>query len=235
MDKYYIDISKENFNMMGPNTLRLLDELLEDITVQSENQRILDLGCGKALNSLYLAKEKKAIVYSVDLWISAEENFQSAKAWSMENRILPFHVDANQLPFSKEYFDGIVCIDAYHYFGMSPEFFGEKILPLVKAGGFIAIVVPGLKEIPSGRPMELLKEWLGDEIDSFQTVEVWDKILGDSPEIESKEVKEMKAMEEPWEDWFSTGHEYAIHDRQLLEAGLYDYVDFISMIIRKKK
>lgn len=33
------------------------------------------------------------------------------------DRVIPIHADANELPYADEYFDAIVSIDAYHYFG----------------------------------------------------------------------------------------------------------------------
>ena len=45
--------------LMGPNSVRLLAEMLEKCPID-EGLRILDLGCGKGLTSLFLAKETKA-------------------------------------------------------------------------------------------------------------------------------------------------------------------------------
>jgi len=36
--------------------------------------RVLDLGCGKALSSIFLAKEYGTQVWATDLWISATDN-----------------------------------------------------------------------------------------------------------------------------------------------------------------
>ena len=43
-------------NMMGPNALKILEELTEGIKLTSD-MKILDLGCGKGLTSIFLAKE----------------------------------------------------------------------------------------------------------------------------------------------------------------------------------
>jgi cyclopropane fatty-acyl-phospholipid synthase-like methyltransferase len=59
--------------LMGPNSLRNLEELLikHPITISTS---VLDLGCGKGLTSLAIANETGAKVYANDLWISAEDN-----------------------------------------------------------------------------------------------------------------------------------------------------------------
>lgn len=43
-------------NMMGPNALKILEELTEGIKLTSD-MKILDLGCGKGLTSIFLAKD----------------------------------------------------------------------------------------------------------------------------------------------------------------------------------
>ena len=48
-------------NMMGPNCVRIIDELTENIKIKPD-MRILDLACGCGLTSIYLAQEYKAAV-----------------------------------------------------------------------------------------------------------------------------------------------------------------------------
>lgn len=55
------DIYKELFNkeyLMGPNSVRLLEEMLEKYPLE-QGIRVLVLGCGKGLTSLFLAKDQK--------------------------------------------------------------------------------------------------------------------------------------------------------------------------------
>lgn len=99
-----VDKYKELFTdqfLMGPNSVRLLDEMLEKSQIP-EGQRILDLGCGKGLTSLFLAKETKAQVYATDLWINATENNERFKEWGIDDCVIPIHADANDLPYANE-------------------------------------------------------------------------------------------------------------------------------------
>lgn len=43
-------------NMMGPSSVVILEELLKQQPLRS-GMRVLDLGCGRGLTSLFLAKE----------------------------------------------------------------------------------------------------------------------------------------------------------------------------------
>jgi len=61
--------------LMGPNSVRLLDELIEEYPLPSESDMcVLDLGCGNGITSMFLAKETGAKVYAADLWITEEAN-----------------------------------------------------------------------------------------------------------------------------------------------------------------
>lgn len=61
--------------MMGPNSIRILEELFNRYPLQlTPDDSVLDLGCGMGITSLVIAKETGAKVYANDLWVSAEEN-----------------------------------------------------------------------------------------------------------------------------------------------------------------
>ena len=142
-EKYRSFFTKEY--LMGPNSLRLLDEMLEKYPLK-EGSRVMDLGCGMGITSLFLAKEAKVNVFATDLWISATRNAENFKKWNVEDRIIPIHADANDLPYAHEYFDAIVSIDAFHYFAAKKGVFEEKILPFLKKDGVLVVAMPGLKE-----------------------------------------------------------------------------------------
>ena len=55
---------------MGPNVLWLTEFLCEKMDLKP-GMRVLDLGCGKALSSVFLAKEYGVQVWATDLWKSA--------------------------------------------------------------------------------------------------------------------------------------------------------------------
>ena len=73
MEDYREYVSTET--MMGPNSVRILAELLDKYPLRlASDDLILDLGCGTGLTSLCIAKETGARVFANDLWISAEDN-----------------------------------------------------------------------------------------------------------------------------------------------------------------
>jgi len=235
-----VEIYKKYFTkeyMMGPNALRLLGEIVEDNLEATSGGNVLDLGCGAALSSLYLANETSAdTVWALDLWVSATDNMKRICENGLENKIIPIHGDALALPFAHEYFDSIISVDTYHYFGCEEKVFAEKIMPFIKKGGYALIVMPGLKEEPSGMMKELMDEWAGDETYMFKTKEWWAKHIayGCEEHIEVQ-VYESEHFEQVWQEWFDSGHEYGIRDKEFVDVGEEDILNFVMLIIKKKE
>ncbi len=221
--------------LMGPNSVRVLHELLEKYPLSlSKNDIMLDLGCGKGLTSLALAKEFSAKIYANDLWISAEENEQRFMKWGIQDQVIPSQEDANELKFDKKFFQALVSVDAYHYFATGHDFFVDKILPFLKDGAEVLIGIPGMKNEYSGRSEELISEWLGDEAYMFKSASEWKEIIGDNDRIEVAETWEMECFDLAWSEWFATEHKYAIGDKQFFETLIKPYTGFVGIYVKLK-
>lgn len=232
MKKYEKYLTREY--LMGPNCLRLLKELV-DAAPEALQGRVLDLGCGCGLTSLYAAQETGARqVYAMDLWIAASENWKRIQNWGMEHNIIPIHGDAAGMPFAEEYFDAVISLDAYHYFGREKGFFQEKVLPLLKKGGYALLAVPGIKKEWEGPVPQIMQEWAGEEWDYFHSCPWWQSLLQEGYEDKmTVQVWEAACHAAAWEDWFRSGHEYALADKACMEKGLAQHTNFVMMLIRK--
>jgi cyclopropane fatty-acyl-phospholipid synthase-like methyltransferase len=133
------DIGSVNENEMGPNSMWLTEFLSQNIELK-KGMKVLDLGCGKAISSIFLAKEFGVEVWAVDWWISAERNMKLIKEMGVEQLVHAIHAEAHNLPFDEEFFDVILSMDAYHYFGTDEMYF-EYITSFLKSKGEIGIVV----------------------------------------------------------------------------------------------
>jgi cyclopropane fatty-acyl-phospholipid synthase-like methyltransferase len=94
-------------NQMGLNPLWLTEWLCEKMPLTS-GMRVLDLGCGKALSSIFLAKEYGVQVWAADLWIKPTDNYERIRQAEVEDQVFPIHADARSLPFAEGYFDAIL-------------------------------------------------------------------------------------------------------------------------------
>lgn len=230
-NKYDPNFIKEN--LMGPNSMKMLEELTNSMELDKES-RVLDLGCGRGLTSIFLAKEFGVQVFATDLWISPTENHKRFKFVDVENQIIPIHADAHELPYADEYFDAVFSIDSYHYFGTRAEYMDEKLAPHVKKGGIIGIAIPGLKEEFDGDiPSEMLQCWKPEDLSTIHSCQWWREVLNKSERIKIDSIEEMEGYNECWNDWLSADNPYAKKDYLAMKAGAYKYMNFISIKARK--
>ena len=231
-EKYKEFFTKEF--LMGPNSIKLLDELLEKAPKELTG-RVLDLGCGKGLTSLFLARETSAEqVFATDLWISATTNARSFEAWGEEEKIIPIHADAMELPYAEEYFDAIVSIDSYHYFGCADNVFAEKILPLLKKGGYALLAMPGLKQEFGENVPALMDEWAGEDAKTFHSCGWWKNRIKQGVEGQVEvTVMESERYNDIWNDWYQSGHEYAMQDKVFMDRGVAEMMNFVLLMVKK--
>jgi cyclopropane fatty-acyl-phospholipid synthase-like methyltransferase len=152
-NKYDHNFVKEN--LMGPNSLKILEELMHGAEIE-KGLRVLDLGSGRGLTSIFLAKEYDVQVFAVDLWISPSDNYERFKAYGLDKKIIPLCLDASSLPFADDYFDAVISVDAYHYFGNNESYFDNQLSGVLKQDALVALAFPGMKfEVHSDIPSEM--------------------------------------------------------------------------------
>ena len=221
--------------IMGPNPIKLEEELLINHKIH-DSAIVCDLGSGQGLTSVFLAKEYGLTVYAADLWSNPEDNRQFFKQMGLhEHQVIPVKADATHLPFEKEFFDAVVSIDSYNYFGRDEHYLDHQLLPFIKKGGYIYIAIPGMKkDCHDHLPAELLLSWTPEQLDYMHDIDYWTKIVSQCQGAEVISVKEMESHEEVWADWLKQDNEYAIGDRKAMEAGGGQYLNFIAIVMRKK-
>lgn len=135
---------------MGPNAIWQAEALSDRMHLQP-GMRVLDMGCGAASSSIFLAKEFGVEVWATDLWVTPADNLRRVTEHGLQDRVRPIHAEAHALPFAEEFFDALVSFDAYHYFGTDDLYLGYYSR-YVTPGGQIGIIVPGLAEEPPTLP-----------------------------------------------------------------------------------
>ncbi len=132
-------------NEMGSQCLWLAEGVTRKMELRP-GMRILDMGCGKALTSIFLAREFGMQVFANDFWIPASENWKRISAAGMGHLVCPITGEAHSLPYAEGFFDAIVCVNSYQFYGTADTYFNEYFVNLVKPGGQIVLAVPGLHE-----------------------------------------------------------------------------------------
>lgn len=142
----------------GANSLWLTEWLTEALDLRP-GMRVLDLGCGMAASSIMLCREFGVQVWATDLWFSASENLQRIRDAGAEASVFPLHADARSLPFATEFFDAVVSIDSFPYYG-TDDLYLNYIARFLKPGGALGIAGAGLiQEITGAVPAHLQAWW----------------------------------------------------------------------------
>ncbi|NKB68234.1 MAG: methyltransferase domain-containing protein [Candidatus Latescibacteria bacterium] len=156
---------------MGLNALWLTEWLCQHLDLQP-GMRVLDLGCGKALSSIFLAREFGVQVWATDLWIGAAENLQRIDDFGLGDTVFPIHADARQLPFAEGYFDAILAIDSYIYFG-TDDLYLNYIQRFLRPAGQIGIVLNCFTQELRGALPDHLKPFWAQECWTWHTIDWW--------------------------------------------------------------
>jgi SAM-dependent methyltransferase len=136
--------------------------------------KVLDLGCGRGLSSVFLAAEFGVEVCAVDLWFAAEERRQrfDDSGFGAQLQALQGDVRAlEQLGLAPEQFDVIISIDSFPYYGTDDTLMAN-LLRFLKHDGLIAIAGAGLQQELTHVPPSL-RAWWSHELVSLHSADWW--------------------------------------------------------------
>jgi cyclopropane fatty-acyl-phospholipid synthase-like methyltransferase len=154
----------------GANSLWLTEWLTTAMGLR-EGMRVLDLGCGRASSSIFLRREFGVQVWATDLWISAAENIQRIRDAGVEDGVFPLHSDARALPFAPDFFDAIVCIDSFPYYGTDTLYL-NYLAHFVKPGAPIGIAGAAVVREVDAVP-DHLREWWTQDFWACHSADWW--------------------------------------------------------------
>lgn len=153
------------------NVLWLTEWLTEALELRP-GMRVLDLGCGRALSSIFLHREFGVQVWATDLWFSATENIQRIRDAGVEDSVFPIRADARALPFSVDFFDAIVSIDSFFYYG-TDDLYLNYLARYVKPNGIIAMAGAGLMKEITGPVPDHLRDWWTPDLWCLHSADWW--------------------------------------------------------------
>jgi SAM-dependent methyltransferase len=120
--------------------------------------RVLDLGCGRAVSSIFLHREFGVQVWATDLWFSAAENAQRIADAQAGDAVFPVQANARALPFAAGFFDAIVSIDSFPYYG-TDDLYLNSLARYLKPGGQLGMAGAGLMHEIVGPLPDHLSPW----------------------------------------------------------------------------
>jgi SAM-dependent methyltransferase len=211
-------------NQMGPNPLWLTEWLCEAMDLQP-GMRVLDLGCGKAITSILLANEFDVRVWATDLWIKPTENWVRICEAGLEDRVTPIYADARSLPYAHGFFDAVLCVDSYIYFG-TDDLYLDYLVKFVQPGAQIGMVVPGFARDIDGQLPEHLRPFWAQECWSWHPVAWWRQHWARTGLVEVECADNMPDAYEVWRC-----HEKG-KDLEVVQADQGRYMSFMRMVGR---
>ncbi|MGD0167420.1 MAG: methyltransferase domain-containing protein [Gaiellaceae bacterium] len=159
-------------NQMGSHGLWLMESLTREMQLDP-GMRVLDLGCGTAIGSIFLAKELGVQVWAIDLWVDAADNWKRACESGVDDLVYPIHAEAHALPFADGFFDAVVGINSFQFFATDDYYMKHHLAKVVKPGSQIGMIVPGLYEEFDGEIPEYIKPYWDPEFYSWHSPEWW--------------------------------------------------------------
>lgn len=185
-------------NLMGPHPLWMAESLTQVMRIEP-GMRVLDLGCGSALTSIFLAREFDVQVWALDLWTEATDNWARIREAGLAGQVHPVNGDARSLPFAEGFFDAIISVDAYQYFGTDVRYL-PYCLKFLDDAGQIGMISPGLRLEP-GEPMpEYLVERWNPDMCTYLSPQWWRTHWERTGLVT---VERADVVEDSWRDWLA--------------------------------
>lgn len=145
----------------GANPLWLAEWLCQDLELEA-GMRVLDLGCGRACSSIFLAREFGLQVCAADLWTDPNANWERIREAGVADLVEPCLADARNLPYPEQHFDAIVAFDSMQYFGTDCLFL-PYIVQFLQPCGRLGFASAGVvREVASPLPPHLEPLWTTD-------------------------------------------------------------------------
>ena len=215
------------------NSLWLAEWLSEKMDLRP-GMRVLDLGCGRALSSIFLHREFGVQVWAADLWFSPAENVQRVRDAGAEGGVFPLRADARSLPFAEDFFDAVVSIDSFMYYG-TDDLYLSNLARFVKPGGQIGIALAGLQQEVEGTVPEHLAEWwAADPVYCLHSAAWWRRHWERSRVVDVELADSLADGWQYWRRWLQIIAPHNEVEMRALEADAGRYVGYVRAIGRRR-
>lgn len=209
----------------GANSLWLTEWLVGAMPLRA-GMRVLDLGCGRGASSIFLHREFGVQVWATDLWFSAAERLERIRDAGVEDGVFPIHADARSLPFATGFFDAIVSIDSFVYYG-TDDLYLNYLARFVKPGGPIGIAGSGLTHEVGDPVPEHLRAWWEPSMCCLHSAQWWRWHWQRSGVLD---LQLADAMLDGWQVWLDWQRSACPDNRVEIEAVEADHGQYLGYV-----
>jgi SAM-dependent methyltransferase len=216
----------------GANSLWLTEWLAPALDLRP-GMRVLDLGCGRAASSIFLRREFGVQVWATDLWFNVSENLQRIRDAGVEDGVFPIRADARSLPFARDFFDAVVSIDSFVYYG-TDDLYLSNLARFVKPGGPVGIAGAGLMREIEGPIPDHLRAWWTQDLWCLHSSAWWRRHWERTGIMEVVLADSMPDGWRSWLDWHMTICPENRAEIEALEADRGDYLGYVRLVGRRR-
>ncbi len=216
----------------GANALWLTEWLADALDLQP-GMRVLDLGCGLAMSSVFLRREFGVQVWATDLWFSASDNLQRVRDAHVDDGVFPIHADARSLPFATEFFDAVVSIDSFVYYG-TDDLYLNYLARFLKPGGMLGVAGAGVMQEIEGPVPEHLRAWWEPSMNCLHSAAWWRRHWERTGILEIAVADTLANGWELWRDWQAVVAPGNAAEIQALEADRGSYLGYVRLVGRRR-
>jgi len=214
------------------NPLWLAEWLAEALDLRP-GMRVLDLGCGRATSSIFLHREFGVQVWATDFWFNVSENFRRIRDAGAEDGVFPIHADARSLPFAAEFFDTVVALDSFSYFG-TDDLYLNYLARLVKPGGRLAIAGAGFMQEPGGLVPPHLKAWWTPDLWCLHSAPWWRDHWARTGIVDVELADTLPQGWRFWYDWLKVVAPTNVVELNALETDAGRYLGYVRALARRR-
>jgi SAM-dependent methyltransferase len=165
------------------------------------------------------------------LWFSAADNLERVRDAGVEDGVFPIHADARSLPFAPKFFDVILCVDAFPYFG-TDDLYLSYIARLLKPGGVLGIAGAGFMQEIEGPVPPHLREWWEPGMYSLHSVAWWRRHWERSGILDISVADTLEDGWRLWIDWQTVVAPDNATEMRAVEADKGRYLGYLRLVGR---
>ena len=217
----------------GASNALWIAEWLCEVMELRPGMRVLDLGCGRAVSSVFLRREYGVQVWATDLWFGPSENWQRIRDAGTEDGVFPIHADARSLPFAADFFDAVISLDSFPYYG-TDDLYLSALARFVKPGGMVGIAGAGLVQEIDGPLPEHLRGWWTPDLWCLHSAAWWQRHWERTGILDVTTAETMPDGWRLWLDWHRVVAPDNAAEIQALESDRGAYLGYVRVAGRRR-
>jgi SAM-dependent methyltransferase len=196
------------------------------------------------MTSVFLARELGLRVWANDLWVSPDDSWKLICEAGQQGSVCPIRAEAHDLPYAAGFFDAVLSVDSYQYYGTDDIYLGY-ITRFLAPGGTLGLVMPALMQEIEGEPPEHLTRpgasgtpfWDPRECWCFHTVDWWRRHLERTGLVDVEVAENVKDGWRLWRDWElirnGGGFSGFPSEAETLDADRGEHIGFVLLVARR--